>query len=148
MKVAPMRVVDANVLLYAVNRASEQHRRARIWLDTALAGTETVAFAWTVLLAFLRLSTHPGIFRRPLSSEQAVGLVRAWLSAGPAAVVEPGTRHLELLGGLLAESGTAANLVIDAHLAALAIEHGATWVTTDRGFARFPGLRWQALLDW
>jgi toxin-antitoxin system PIN domain toxin len=136
-----MRVVDANVLLYAVNTASERHRRARAWLDAALAGDETVGFAWVVLLAFVRLSTHPGIFPRPLASDQAIGVVRKWLTSEVAVVVEPGPRHLDLLAALLDEAGTAANLVTDAHLAAIAIEHDATLETFDADFTRFAGLR-------
>src|ERR671914_289718 len=136
-----MRVVDANVLLYAVNSASERHRRARTWLDAALGGDETVGFAWVVLLAFVRLSTHPGIFPRPLASDQAIGVVRKWLTSEVAVVVEPGPRHLDLLAALLDEAGTAANLVTDAHLAAITIEHDATLDTFDADFTRFAGLR-------
>jgi uncharacterized protein len=137
-----VKVVDANVLLYAVDERADRHQTARKWLDSALTGEEAIAFAWVVVLAFLRLSTNPHVFPRPLRVEQALDVVDAWLSAGNAVVVEPTSRHLGVLGGLLRDTGSAANLVNDAHLAALAAEHGATVVSYDANFARFPGVRW------
>jgi toxin-antitoxin system PIN domain toxin len=137
-----MQLVDANVLLYAVNRASPNHERSRTWLDSALTGHEAVGFAWVVLLAFLRLSTHPAVFARPLDARQATDLVRAWLGQPAAIVAEPTARHAEVLAGLLTEAGSAGNLVNDAHLAALAIEHGAMITTFDADFGRFPGVGW------
>lgn len=139
-----MRLVDANVLLYAVNGSSVHHRRARSWLDAALATDEAVGFAWIVLLAFLRLATHPAIFARPLTADEAIGVIRNWLGQPPAVIVEPTPRHVDLLAGLLLEAGTAGNLVNDAHLAALALEHGATLVTFDADFGRFTGVRREA----
>ncbi len=139
-----MRIVDANVLLYAVNEAAPHHARARSWLDEALAGREPIGFAWTVLLAFLRLATHPAVFPRPLTVSEATEVVRAWLAQPPAIVVEPTPRHVDLLAGLLAEAGTAANLVGDAHLAALALEHDGVLVSYDADFGRFAGLRREA----
>jgi len=136
-----VRIVDANVLLYAVNEAAPHHARARAWLDGALAGREPVGFDWTVLLAFLRLATHPAVFARPLSADEAADVVRAWLAQPPAVIVGPTPRHADLLAGLLAEAGTAANLVNDAHLAALALEHDAVLVSFDADFGRFAGLR-------
>lgn len=137
-----MRMCDANVLLYAVNSDAPNHAAARSWLDAALNDRETVAFPWVVLLAFLRLATHPAIFSRPLGAEDAIRQIREWLRQPVAAVAQPGARHLEILAGLLAESGVAGNLVSDAHLAALAIELDAELVSFDRDFARFAGLRW------
>ena len=136
-----MRIVDANVLLYAVNTSAPRHAQARSWLDGALAGREPVGFAWTVLLAFLRLTTHPAVFPRPLSVGEATEIVRAWLAQPAAIVVDPTARHADLLAGLLAEAGTAANLIGDAHLAALALEHDAVLVSFDADFGRFAGLR-------
>ncbi len=138
-----MQVVDANVLLYAVNEDSPLHERARTWLDAALAGSETVGFAWIVLLAFLRLSTRSDLFAQPLTAEEATGVVEMWLSAPTAVVVHPTARHLPVLSGLLGPLGTAANLVNDAHLAALAVEHGGGVTSFDRDFGRFQGVRWQ-----
>lgn len=136
-----MFIVDANVLLYAVNQAAPEHDVARAWLGRALAEQEPVGFAWTVILAFLRLSTHPAVFPRPLAASAAGEVAERWLEASPAVTVEPTRRHLPLLRGLLGHAGVAANLVGDAHLAALALEHGATVVSFDRDFARFDGLR-------
>jgi toxin-antitoxin system PIN domain toxin len=121
-------LVDANVLVYAVNRRARGHAAAREWLLRALAGQEAVGFAWTVVLAFMRLTTHPAVFARPLTPGQA------------SAVVEPTRRHLPLVRGLLEQVGTAGNLVGDAHLAALALEYGATMVSFDRDFAGFEGV--------
>ena len=136
-----MRIVDANVLIYAVNEASTQHATARSWLDRALGGQETVGFAWSVVLAFLRLTTHPAVFAQPLDAARATAIVRTWMEQPTARLIDPTPRHLEILSALLAEAGTAANLVIDAHLAALAIEHDAALVTFDADFGRFRGLR-------
>lgn len=133
-------LVDANVLIYAVNQDSREHLAARDWLQEALLGGEAIAFASTVVLAFLRLSTHPAVFPRPLSVGQAAESMERWLEAPPAVTVEPTRRHLPLLRGLLERAGTAGNLVGDAHLAALALEHGATVVSFDRDFARFEGV--------
>lgn len=136
-----MLLVDANVLLHAVNQRAREHDAARRWLGDALAQGEAVAFAWTVLLAFLRLSTHPAVFPRPLDADQATQTIEGWLAARPAVAVEPTRRHVPLMRGLLDRAGTAGNLVNDAHLAALALEHGATVVSFDRDFARFEGVR-------
>lgn len=136
-----MLLVDANVLLHAVNERAREHAAARDWVQEALGGGEAVAFAWTVVLAFLRLSTHPAVFPRPLSAGQAAESVERWLGSPPAVTLEPSRRHLPLLRGLLEAAGTAGNLVGDAHLAALALEHGATVVSFDRDFGRFEGLR-------
>ncbi len=138
-----MKVVDVNVLLYAVNEDAPNHNPAGAWLDTALNGTEAVGFAWVVLLAFLRLATRADLFARPLRVEDSVEVVEAWLSQPPAVILHPTPRHLGVLHGLLAPVGTAANLVNDAHLAALALEHGGGIVSFDRDFTRFPGLPWE-----
>ena len=136
-----MLLVDANVLLHAVNGRAREHASAREWLGEALGGGEAIAFAWTVVLAFLRVSTHPAVFPRPLTVGQAATAAETWLEAAPAILIEPTRRHLPLVRGLLECEGTAGNLVGDAHLAALALEHGATVVSFDRDFARFEGVR-------
>ena len=135
-----MLLVDANVLLHAANERAPEHDAADRWLTATLSGSEAVAFAWTVLLSFLRLSTHRSVFPAPLVPGQATETIAVWLSAPPAVLVEPTRRHLPLLRGLLEQAGTAGNLVGDAHLAALALENGATVVSFDRDFARFAGL--------
>jgi hypothetical protein len=136
-----VQIVDANVLLYAVNGRSEQHDASKVWLDGALSGRETVGFSWTVLLAFVRLATHPAVFPDPLSIRDAASVVRAWLAQPTAVVVQPTGRHIDILHELLSELGTAGNLVNDAHLAALALEHGADIVSFDADFSRFEGIR-------
>lgn len=137
-----MNLVDANVLLYAVNEADPKHRASRHWLDTALDGGESVGFAWVPMLAFLRLVTKVGLFPSPLTVADAVDRLRRWIDQPAAIVVEPTARHLDLVAGLLAGVGTGGNLVNDAHLAALALDHDATIVTYDNDFGRFPGVRW------
>jgi toxin-antitoxin system PIN domain toxin len=136
-------LVDANVLLHAVNERAREHEAARTWLSASLRSTEAVAFAWTVVLAFLRLATHPSVFPRPLTTGDAAIALERWLDAPPAVLLDPTRRHLPLLRGLLERSGTAGNLVGDAHLAALALEHGATVVSFDRDFGRFDGVAWR-----
>lgn len=134
-------MVDANVLLYAVDAVSAHHEQSRRWLDSSLGGAEAIGLAWIALLAFLRIGTNPSILQSPMSVDEAAGQLEAWLGAPAAVVAEPTARHPGLLRGLLQEAGTAGNLTTDAHLAALAIEHGAEIVSYDRDFARFPGVR-------
>ncbi len=135
-----MKLVDANVLLYAVNTDALQHERTRRWLDSALSGTETVAFAWMPLLAFVRLVTKPDLFPFPLTTDGALDRVDAWLAAPPAVVLEPGVEHPRLVRRLLAPLGTGGNLVSDAHLAALSVEHRCAIVSFDRDFDLFDGI--------
>lgn len=142
-----MKLVDANLLLYATDERSPRHPAARAWLDGLLASDEPVAFAWAVLLAFLRLSTNPRVFEHPLSADRAFEVVKGWVAHPTAAIVHPGDRHLNLVDQLLRPLGTAGNLVADAHLAALAIEHGAELNSCDADFSRFSGLRWVNPLD-
>lgn len=139
-----MKLVDANVLLYSVNTDARRHQPSRGWLDGALAGDSVVAFAWVALLAFIRLATKEGLFPRPLSIDQAMDRVDAWLAAGPAVVVEPTVEHPRLVRALLQDVGAGGNLVNDAHLAALALEHRCTVVSYDIDFSRFDGVRWES----
>jgi toxin-antitoxin system PIN domain toxin len=134
-----VKVVDANVLLYAVNASDPRNAEARAWLDRALHGTETVAFSWLVVIAFVRISTSQ-LFDDPYTVEEATRAVRRWLDQPAAVMLEPTSRHLDVLRGLLLEIGRAGNLTNDAHLAALAIEHGAEIVSYDRDFQRFGGV--------
>jgi uncharacterized protein len=135
-------VVDANLLVYAYVNSFAQHELARKWLDQQLNGTTSVGLPWVSLVAFLRLVTNPRIFDRPASISDAWTQVEAWLSCETAWIPEPTDAHAELFGKLLAVPGVQANLVPDAHLAALAIGHGLLLCSTDSDFARFPGLRW------
>jgi len=132
-------IIDANVLLYAVNESQPQHARSQRWIEEALNGNETIGFTWLVLVAFLRLATLRPVFPSALDANTALDLVDGWLGARQAVVVHPTTRHSALLRTLLSDVGTAGNLVNNAHLAALCIEHGARICTFDRGFHRFPG---------
>jgi toxin-antitoxin system PIN domain toxin len=137
-----VKLPDLNLLLYAVDEEAEAHVPARAWLEETLSGTESVGFAWTVLLGFTRISTNPTIYEQPLRIEEALDLVDSWLAQPVATIVEPTDRHAAILRDLLEPLGTGGNLVSDAHLAALAIEHGAELCSRDNDFARFAGLRW------
>jgi toxin-antitoxin system PIN domain toxin len=138
-----VKIVDANILLYAINPSERRHGVARSWLDEALTQAEPIGFSWLVLLAFLRISTLPGAFARPISPAEAAEVMQAWLDQPAALVIEPTSRHPALLRGLIEPLGTGGNIVNDAHLAALAIEHGAEVVSFDTDFGRFPGVRWR-----
>lgn len=138
-----MKIPDVNLLLYAYDSRSPRHGRARAWLEDTLSGSETVGLAWIVLLAFIRLSTRAVVVENPLAVDAALELVESWLDQPCAVVVDPTDRHPVILRELLAPLGTAGNLTSDAHLAALAIEHGATLCSCDGDFARFARLRWQ-----
>jgi toxin-antitoxin system PIN domain toxin len=137
-----VKIVDANLLLYATDTRSPRHAAARSWLERQLSGDDTIAFAWVVLLAFVRLSTNPAVFQRALSPDRAFDEVDRWLSQPCVVIVHPGDRHLAVMRQLLRPLGTAANFVNDAHLAALAIEYGAELQSCDADFSRFSGLRW------
>jgi toxin-antitoxin system PIN domain toxin len=137
-----MTLVDANLLLYAANRSAPEHERARQWLDTQLSGSARVGLPWPALLAFVRLATNPLVMTSPASPAGAWGQVEQWLGAGSAWIPVPGERHARLLGGFCAASWMTSRLVPDAHLAALAIEHGLRLCSSDADFARFPGLDW------
>jgi toxin-antitoxin system PIN domain toxin len=136
-------LVDANLLLYAYDPDSSQHEVSRRWLEEVLSGSGLVRFPWITLWAFLRISTNPRVFVHPLTAAEAHAAVSSWLEQPNAGILEPGERHLEILGGLLREGQATGPLVMDAVLAALAIEHGATLCSTDRDFARFADLDWE-----
>lgn len=137
-----MKLPDLNVLIYAVDSSAPLHEPAARWWNASLSGRETIALAWPVLLGFVRLTTNPRLMRTPMSAAEALDYVDRWLGHPVTAVIEPTPRHPRILRDLLGQAGTAANLVPDAHLAALAIEHGAELCSADRDFSRFPGLRW------
>jgi toxin-antitoxin system PIN domain toxin len=135
-------LIDANLLLYSYHVRAAQHKKSRAWLTEALSGSDLVRFAWVTLWAFLRIATSPRVFERPLSISEAEAAIASWLAQPVAGVLEPGERHWDILRELMRESQTTGALVMDAVLAAIALEHGAMLCTTDRDFARFPGLKW------
>ena len=137
-----MILVDANLLLYAYHPRAEQHVQSRAWLEAVLSGPDLVRFAWLTLWAFLRIVTNPRAFERPLSASEAEAAISSWLAQPVAGIVEPGERHWEILCGLVRDGQATGPLVMDAVLAAIALEHGATVCTTDRDFSRFPGIKW------
>ncbi len=134
---------DVNILIHAHDPRSPHHERARTWWSDALSGTEIVALPWATLLGFIRITTNRAILANPLSVGDALRYAEDWLAQPNARVIQPTDRHAELLANFLRRLGTAGNLTTDAHLAALAIEHGCTLHSTDADFARFPGLRWR-----
>jgi toxin-antitoxin system PIN domain toxin len=137
-----VRIVDANVLLYAVNEDALHHDVSRTWLDRALGGADTVGLSWVALLAFVRLSTKREVFARPLEVADAMTQVQDWIAAPGAVVVHPSAAHAELLRQAMADVGLGGNLTNDAHLVALARENRADIVSYDNDFARFTGVRW------
>ena len=138
-----MKLVDTNVLIYAVDEQSKQHQAAKGWLDNSLSGQISVGFAWQALLGFVRISTHAAIFSEPLSHSEAMNYVDLWLRARSAHLLHPGATHSQIMRECLDEVGQGGAIASDAHLAALAKEHKATVVTFDSDFARFPGIRWE-----
>lgn len=137
-----MRLPDANLLLYAYDARSPRHAPAREWLEQTLSGAETVGLSWVVMLAFIRLSTRSVVVEHPLDIDEAIQLLESWIAQPCVTVIHPTDRHPAVLRELLSPLGTAGNLTTDAHLAALAIEHGALLCSCDADFSRFPGLRW------
>lgn len=137
-----MKLLDVNLLIYAFDESSPRFDQAHPWVERAIGGTETIALPWAVLLAFVRLTTSARVMERPLTAEQALDVVEEWLAQPNVVTVHPTDRHAAVLRELLSSLGTGGNLTSDAHLAALAIEHGAELCSCDADFGRFPGLRW------
>jgi hypothetical protein len=136
-------LVDANILLYAEDALHPYHEQARLWWDEQLSGTGIICLCWTVLSAFIRIGTNPRVFENPISLEQSLARVQSWLDQPCTRVVRPTERHWTVFRQVLTDGQAVANLVTDAHLAALAIEHGCELVSTDSDFARFPKLKWR-----
>lgn len=136
-----MILVDANLLIYAVNSDAPRHARARAWLEGELSGQTEVGLAWIVVLAFLRIVTRPGILARPLAPEVALGVVDGWFQQPYVASVSPGPNHWPLVRQIISATGTAGNLTTDAHLAAMALERGCALYSCDYDFRRYPGLK-------
>jgi toxin-antitoxin system PIN domain toxin len=135
-------LVDANVLIYAIDKHSAHHKAAKASWEDALLGDEAIGLPWLVVLGFLRVTTMPQAFFHPLPVKKALGVVREWLEHPLVSIVQTGPRHFDILSDLLEQVGTGGNLTSDAHLAALAIETHSRIISFDRDFARFPGLRW------
>jgi hypothetical protein len=136
-------LVDANLLLYAEDSLSPHHAAARSWWDEQLSGTITVCLSWPVITAFIRIGTNPRLHQRPLTLKEAIARVESWLAQPCVRIVDPGDNHWALFQRLLVVGGATGNLVSDAHLAALAVEHNCVLCSTDTDFAKFRGLKWQ-----
>lgn len=137
-----MIIPDINLLLYTCDSASPFHARAAEWWQSCLTGAEPVGLLHLVLFGFVRIATNPRVFRHPMTPAEAAGHVRAWLEQPPVRVLDPGPDHVQATLKLLEDIGTAGNLVGDAQMAALAMDHGGVLHTADMDFARFHGLRW------
>lgn len=142
-----MILVDANLLLYAEDSSSSVHPNARRWWDAQLSGVEPVCLCWPTLSAFLRISTNKRVYQRPLQLDEAIGRVQSWLDQPCVRLVHPTENHWKIFREMLVSGKAAANLVADAHLAALALEHGCQLVSTDVDFRRFPKLAWHNPLE-
>lgn len=138
-----MIIIDANLLIYSFVEEMQEHQKAKSWLETQLSGRAVVGLPWPSLLAFVRLTTNPRVFREPVSITRAWEQVESWLDCTVVRIPLPAERHRDILGTCLVAGGVRGNLVQDAHLAALAIENGMLLYSTDGDFARFPGLRWE-----
>ncbi len=137
-----MIIPDINLLLYAYDASSPFHPKAKSWWQSCLSGTEPVGLLHVVVFGFVRIATHPRAFRHPMTPAEAAGHVHAWLAQPPTQVLDPGPDHVRHVLGLLENIGMAGNLVSDAQMAALSLDHEAVLHTADTDFARFPGLRW------
>ena len=137
-----MRIVDLNILLYAVNQDALHHETAKSQLEELLSSQESVGLPWVVLLGFLRISTNQKVFPNALTTEQAAVVVDGWIALPIVHLLEPGPGHWTLLKGLLKNGEVTGNLVTDAHLAALALEYDAELISTDSDFGKFDQLKW------
>ena len=136
-----MILTDANLLLYAYNSEATEHENSRHWLEGQLSAPDLFCFSWQTITAFLRISTNPRAFAHPFTIAEAVKIVTEWMERPQSVMLKPGERHWSIFSELLVTGQATGPLVMDAHLAALAIEHGARLATTDRDFSRFPGLQ-------
>ena len=138
-----MILVDANILLYAEDAASPLNAKARNWWDAKLSGDSPVFLCWEVIHAFIRIGTHPRVFQRPLRTVDAIERVSSWLAQPCVKVISPTENHWEIFKRMLSKGQASANLVPDAHLAALAVEHGCDFYSSDSDFSRFPKIKWK-----
>ncbi len=142
-----MKIIDTNVLLYAVNRSLAHHKAVKAWWEESLSEEESIGLPWIVLLGFIRLATNSRVFPETLSLKQAADRIDTWLALPNIRVVHETEEHWRIFRELLKETGTAGNLTTDAHLAAMAISNGATLVSCDADFGRFRHLRWENPLN-
>ncbi len=142
-----MILCDVNVLLYAFRSDSHNHKAYRDWLTDRLNGPENFGVSELVLSALIRIATHPRVFKQPSALEEAFAFADAIRSRPIAVAVNPGRRHWHIFAEISAQSGARGNLIPDAYFAALAIESGCEWITTDRDYARFPKLKWSHPLE-
>jgi toxin-antitoxin system PIN domain toxin len=138
-----MKLIDANLLLYAEDSLSEHHEAARTWWDAQLSGSEPVALCWPVLNAFLRIATNARLHQRPLTLKEATERVQSWFNQSCLRVIQPTEAHWKIFQQTLRSGNAVGNLVTDAHLAALAMEHNCVLQSTDADFSRFQGLKWK-----
>jgi uncharacterized protein len=138
---------DVNVLVYAHREDAPDHARYRSWLEECLSGEEPFGVSEFVLSSVIRLATNPRVFRQPDTIDEVLAFANQVRSAPNAVTITPGPRHWDIFTRLCRDTRARANIVPDAYLAALAIESGSEWITDDRGFARFPGLRWRHPFD-
>ena len=138
-----MILVDANILLYAEDSRSEHHEAARSWWDAQLSGSDPVALCWPVLTAFIRIGTNARLHQRPLTPKEAIERVQSWLDQPCVRIIQSTEQHWPLFQQMLRAGNATANLVSDAHLAALAVEHNCVLYSTDTDYARFRGLKWK-----
>jgi toxin-antitoxin system PIN domain toxin len=138
-----MILADVNLLLYAHDTLSERHSAARAWWEAQLSGTETVCLCWPVIMAFIRIGTNSRLHSRAMTLEEAIDRIQNWLDQPCVKLVHPTEQHWTIFQQMLRSGAATGNLVTDAHLAALAIEHNCVLQSTDRDFARFRGLKWK-----
>lgn len=138
-----MILVDANILLYAEDSLSEHHERARDWWDKQLSGSEAIALCWPTLTTFIRIGTNARLHQRPLTLKEAIERVQSWIDQPCTRIIQSTDQHWDLFQQMLRAGNATANLVSDAHLAALAFEHNCVLHSTDTDFARFRGLKWK-----
>jgi len=136
-----VKISDANLLLYAYNESAAQHERAKYWLEERMSSPEIFGLSWQIITAFLRISTNAKAFPLPFTLEEAIEIVEDWLLQPQVKILNPTERHWEIFSRLILEGQTNGAMMMDAHLAALAIEHGAVLATTDRDFVRFSKLK-------
>jgi len=138
-----MILVDVNLLIYAEDSLSEYHAAAHKWWDAQLSGAETVCLCWPVVTAFIRIGTNPRASRQPLTIKESIERVQSWFGQPCVRIIQPTEQHWTIFQQMLRAGNATANLVSDAHLAALAVEHNCILNSTDLDFARFRGLKWK-----